>query len=354
MTSRVPAERLIEAGAGLFRSAGVPTDDARYVAETLVQADLRGHFSHGSNQIPGYLEVLDKGDVRAQGEIAVQTRGAGFATIDGGFALGQIASKVAMETAIELARESAVGAVNVNRSAHFGAGAYWAQMAADADMIGFATSNDAVTTVAAHGSIQPGLVNAAFCWAIPAGEEPDIVIDMGTGAAADGKLKLAELLGEKIPVGWATDAGGQPTSDPDSVMAILPFGGPKGYAINILCDVLTGILGRADASTVSVGRPVAEGGWMNHFFLALNISTFLPLPEFKAAVDRQSRALRKLGRAKGVDRIYTPGERSGESRERALREGIRMPAAILARLAGVGRDREIDSPWVREWADLAT
>lgn len=350
-TTTIPAETLNQIGADLLQSAKVGIADARFVSGTLVDADLRGHFSHGVNQIPGYLESLERGDVRADGEITVTNRGSGFASVDGGLALGQVASKLAMETAIELARETTIGVVSLRRSSHYGAGGYWAQMAADVGMIGFTTSNDATSTVAVHGGSRGALVNAAFSWAIPAGET-DIVIDMGTGVVADGKISLAKVLGERIPAGWAIDALGKATSDPSSVEAILPFGGPKGYAINVLCDVLAGVLGGSDASVVSAGRPPTEGGWANHFFLALDIKSFLPLSEFEDGVDRQICAIRASERAEGVERIYLPGERSSESRERGLRDGIQMPSAVLKRLVDVASDRGLGQAWVGERAGL--
>ena len=351
-STTVSAETLTHAGADLLESADVDGAEARFVSSTLVDADLRGHFSHGVNQIPGYLESLDRGDVRAGGEVKITSRGTGFAAIDGGLALGQIASRLAMETAIEIARDGSIGAVNLRRSSHYGAGGYWAQMAADANMIGFTTSNDANCTVAVHGGSRAAMVNAAFSWAVPAGDEPDIVIDMGTGAAADGKISLAKLLGEPIPRSWAIDANGETTSDPNSVEAILPFGGPKGYAINVLCDILAGVLSGSDASTVSVGRPAAEGGWANHFFLALNIESFLPLSDFKEAVDRHICAIRASERASDVDRIYLPGERSNEARLRGLNHGLEIPAAVLKRLAGVASARGLSHAWVSQLADL--
>ena len=352
-TTTVSAEILTQVGAILLESVSIDRADARFVSGTLVDADLRGHYSHGVNQIPGYLESLDRGDVRAGGEIELTNRGAGFATIDGGLALGQIASKLAMETAIELAREGTIGAVSLRRSSHYGAGGYWAQMAADSDLIGFTTSNDATSTVAAHGGGESAMVNAAFSWAVPGGVESDIVIDMGTGAAADGKITLAKLLGERISGDWAVDAAGKPTNDPNSVEAILPFGGPKGYAISVLCDILAGVLSGSDASPVSFGRPAADGGWANHFFLALDIESFLPIDEFKEAVDRQIRALRASKPAVGVDRIYLPGERSNECRDRGLRDGLAMPSAVLKRLSAVASVRGVTEPWVSEFADLS-
>ena len=343
LTSTVSPAQLIQLGTDLLESANVSVANARFVSSTLVDADLRGHFSHGVNQIPGYLESLDRGDVHADGEVEITERGTNFATIDGGLALGQVASRVAMNTAIEIAQERAIGVVSLRRSSHYGAGGYWAQMASDADLIGFTTSNDATSTVAAHGGSSSAMVNAAFAWAFPAAEETDIVIDMGTGTAADGKVNLAKLLGEQIPMGWALDASGRQTRDPNAVEAILPFGGAKGYAINVLCDILAGVLSGSDASAVSIGRPVIEGGWANHFFLALRIDAFLPTGEFKAALDRQIRAIRQSRPADGVGRIYLPGERSNEAREQGLIHGIEMPNAVLKRLLDLGTRRGISS-----------
>ena len=351
-TEIVASDALEDAAGGLLEAAGLAPADAHFVAGTLVEADLRGHHSHGVNQLPDYLGLIGRGAVRARPAIERVSRAGGHALIDGGMGPGQLAAREGMKLAIELARECGVAAVAVRRSSHFGAGAYWVQMASRQGMIGFATSNEAAVAVAPFGGAEPALGNLPFAWAIPAGGAPDIVLDLATGVVADGKLSLARLFGEAIPSSWGVDSAGRPAADPAALHALLPFGGPKGYAINILCDALCGPLSGSEGSTILASDPEVKGVLSNHFFLAIDVRAFTPLESFVAAVSRQARALRETRPVEGVERVRLPGERAWLTRKERLQYGIPMPRSILARLAEAAASLGFEARWARDWADL--
>ena len=323
----------------------MPEDGAGFVAKTLVEADLRGHFSHGAHQLGGYLESLKNGQVKANAIVKTVERTSTRARIDADRGMGQLGAREGMRAAIDLARRTGVGVATVSRSAHYGAGGYWVRMAVAAGMIGFTTSNEPAVTVAAHGGSEPALGNLPYAWGIPAGREADIVLDMGTGVVADGKVSLAALQGSPAGAGWGLDADGQATTRPDDIAALLPFGGAKGFGINLVSDVLGGILAGSEASSVLAKRSQREESWTSHFFLALDVAAFTDESEFRARVDRQILAVRSTRRRPGVERILIPGERSEESRREQLEMGIDLPAAIRTRLeelAGVGG---VSVPW---------
>lgn len=337
---------LTRAATGLLRSAGVPDAEAGFVAETLVDADLRGHFSHGVNQLAGYLDRLEKGAVNPTASIKTLERTATRARIDADLGMGQLGARQGMQAAIELASESGVGVATVTRSSHYGTGGFWVRMATAAGMIGFTTANDADLTVAAHGGSEPALGNLPFAWGIPAGAETDIVVDMGTGAVADGKVTLAKLAGAPAGDGWGVDAAGMPATAVGEIAALLPFGGAKGFGIALVSDVLGGILAGSQASSVLAAESMPDQQWANHFFLALDVAAFGDVEEFRARVDRQIQTVRATRRAPGVERILIPGERAEESRLRQLETGIELPDGVGERLRELARTRGVADPWI--------
>ncbi len=338
-------EPLTEIAAGLLRTQGIPSDSAGFVAETLVDADLRGHFSHGVHQLHSYLESLENGRVNANPSIKTVERTSTRVHINSDGGMGQLAARDAMLAAIDLARESGVGVATVSRSTHYGAGGYWVRIAVSAGMIGFTTSNDPGVTVAAHGSSESALGNLPYAWGVPAGREPDIVLDMGTGTVADGKVSLAALDGSPAGAGWGVDADGEPAIRAADIAALLPFGGAKGFGINLVSDVLGGILAGNEASSVLAKQSDRKDLWTSHFFLALDVAAFTDESEFRARVDRQIQAVRAARRAPGVERILIPGERAGESHRRQLKLGVELPAMVRIRLEELAEARGVSTPW---------
>ena len=344
---RIDHESLTNVAACLLRTAGVPQDEADFVAETLGEADLRGHFSHGVHQMAGYLESLEKGRVNAAPTIKTVERTSSRAKLDADRGMGQLGARAGMLAAIDLAGESGVGVATVSRSTHYGAGGYWVRMAVSAGMIGFTTSNEPAVTVAAHGSSAPALGNLPYSWGVPAGDEPDIVVDMGTGMVADGKVSLAALEGSPAGEGWGVDADGQATIRAADIAALLPFGGAKGFGINLVSDVLGGILAGSEASSVLATRTEGEERLTSHFFLALDVGAFTEVSEFRARVDQQIQAVRSARRAPGVERILIPGERAEECHREQMETGIDLPAAIRTRLEELARAREVAVSWLK-------
>jgi LDH2 family malate/lactate/ureidoglycolate dehydrogenase len=235
----------------IFVHLQMPEAHARISARALVAADLRGHESHGvSNYIrtiyePGLRQGLINTNPRIQ--IVYETPTTDRWNADG--AMGHVAAEYAMRDCIERARRYGVGFAAVANSRHFGAAQIAALMALDHGMVGLSMTNGGALTVPFQG-LEPKLGTNPIAVAIPAGQMPPFVLDMATTTVAWGKLANAARDDRSIPVGWALDSVGMPTSDPRAAMEasrLLPLGGTKeggahkGYGLATWVEIFCGL-----------------------------------------------------------------------------------------------------------------
>jgi LDH2 family malate/lactate/ureidoglycolate dehydrogenase len=300
----------------LLTAAGVPEPDARITARIQVEADLRGVHSHGARGIAGYIRQILKGEINPEARPRVLSEGAAYVHIDADNALGQVAAYGAMKRAIRKAEGAGIGMAAVRNTNHYGAAAFYANMAAEARMVGFNTTGGRKNrgNMAPYGSIEPAIGNAPFAYGIPAGRERPIILDMATGVVAAGKIAVARDRGRNIPLGWALDAAGRPTDDPAEARIVLPLG-PKGSGLAIVMQCIGGIL--AGAAFPDVEK-------FGYLFIAIKISTFADPEIFAKEVDARIQTIREARPAEGVDHVYYPGEPEWITRARNLENGIPM------------------------------
>jgi LDH2 family malate/lactate/ureidoglycolate dehydrogenase len=309
--------RLRAATVQLLCAANVAAEVAEVVADVQLEADLRGMHSHGLRAIPMYLDRIAAGIVKPRPNVRVEG-----AVVHGDDGPGQYVAHRAMSLAIERAKTGGVGITVARRSNHLGAVGYYANMAADQELIGFATTNGNVM-LPPPGQTEPVVGNNPLAWAFPGGLE----IDIATSIAAGGKVDLRNAEGDPIPDGWLAPGG-----------LAIPLGGPeaphKGFGLALALEALTGVLagakfGRQHAGEVEDGAmPWDEG----QFFLAFDPGLFMPIPEFKARMVELARDVRAAGGR-------FPGEAARARKERALRDGLRLPASIYGRLRERLRER---------------
>lgn len=336
---------LIDFATEVLTGVGVPGVDARLTADSLVAANLRGVDTHGIVRLPIYVDRLRQGLVNVSPDIKVVSDGSTTVVVDGDAGLGQVVSDRAITTTIDRAREHGSCWTGVRNSTHNGTQAYWALRGARAGCVTFAFTNGEAI-VAPWGGSERFLSTNPVCVAVPTDPPDELVLDMATSQVAGGHILLAKSRGESIPEGWALDAEGNPTTDPDGYLnggTILPLGGYKGAGLSLIVDVLTGILS-GGASTVDVGsmywtfdKPQDVG----HAFLAIDVERMMPLADFKDRVAATLTGMRAVARRPGVDRIYAPGdiERDAEAHRRAhgcpLTMDIIESLSVLADQAGV-------------------
>ncbi len=200
--------------------------------------------------------------------------------------------------------------------------------------------------MAPWGGITLSYGNNPFSYAIPAGKEWPIVLDMAMSVVARGKIRVASLTKEPIPLGWAIDKNGEPTTDSVAAMGglLMPIGGYKGYGMSVVTDILCGVL-----SGGRVGQEIPqarEGGGTTimgycQFFMVLDIAHFVPVSEFKDRVDIYISMMKSSHLAKGQKRVYLPGEIEFETHCQRMKEGIPLTIGIINQLKQLAEDLNI-------------
>jgi LDH2 family malate/lactate/ureidoglycolate dehydrogenase len=336
--SIVAADRLRGFTAALFAAAGVPKSEAALVADTLVRADLWGHSSHGVMRAPWYLDRLRSGVMSAVTEPATVVDAGAIAVIDGRDGVGQVIAQRAMADAIARAKRHGVGIVSVRFSNHHGALGYFTRMAAEQGCIGFLSANGS-PAMAPWGGRKKIIGNNPWSIAAPAGRHAPMMLDIANTVVARGKIFLARQKGQPIPLGWAIDAGGKPTTDPVAALSgvILPMAEHKGYAISLMMDVLSGVLSGSGVMTEVNGPYQAEKrSGSGHFVMALDIARFGPLDQFEARIERMIAEIKVVPHAEGFEEVFYPGEIEARNEARHLRDGLDLPEKTVRDLVQAG------------------
>lgn len=331
--TRVAAAPLRAFCSEVYRALHVPEPAAVLLADTLVQADLWGHSSHGVMRLFWYAARIQSGATQINATPQIVTDAGALAQIDGGDGIGHVMAKAAMAQAIARAQQFGIGAVAVRNSGHFGTAMYYTRMAAQAGCVGFLSTN-ASPSMAPWGGRDKLLGNNPFSWAAPAGKHPPMMLDIALTAVARGKLYLARQKGEAIPLGWAMDTDGADTTDPVAGIAgtILPMAGHKGYGLTAMMDVLSGVLSGSAFADGVTGPYMPEGrSGVGHFAMAIDITKLRPLSAFEADMEA---LIAKLHAAPTRDgqRVLYPGQPEAESAQRLGAEGIPIPDATAKEL----------------------
>jgi len=336
----VNPERLVEFATDVNIACGQSEPDARLCADSLVQADLWSHQSHGVMRLSWYAARMKAGvcDALAVPELILD--GGALALIDGHDAMGQVAAAKAAEEAIRRAKQHGVGAVGVRNSNHFGTAMYFTRKAAQAGCVGFLSTN-ASPSMAPWGGRKKALGNNPWSWACPAGSHAPMMLDMANTGVARGKIYLAKQRGETIPRGWAIGIDGAPTTDPAKAIegVILPMGQHKGYAISVMMDMLSGVLtGSGMGPEVSGPYQFARRSHAGHFMLAIDIAALQPLADFNARIEAMIAQLKAVPLAQGFDEIFYPGEIEARNDLRNRRDGLSLPADTIADLTKLAEE----------------
>lgn len=341
------AVALTEWGAACLRAHDVPDDDARQVAQSLVQTSLWGIDSHGIARLPHYLNRLAHGSILARPAIAVTRSGPATAHVSGGQGLGIVVAHRANRVAMDIARESGVGAVGVSDSSHCGAIGLYTRDAARAGLVGIGfTHSDSIA--APFGGHVPFLGTNPISIAFPrAGGEP-VCLDMATTSIPWNRVMNARREGATLPEGVAVDAQGRDAQDPHAVRALRPLGGPsyghKGYALALMIELLCGPLnGNPFGPHISpmyeqLERPRRLGA----FFVVLDPARFPGGPTLAGTVEQMAR---ELAEQPGQPRM--PGDPEGEAAARRTAQGIPIEPGLWNEMTAWSERLRVPPPAVR-------
>lgn len=327
---------------------GMKEEYAGIVAEVLSETDAFGTNSHGTKNLHNYLKKFRAGGIDIHGEPEILREGPAFAAMDAHRTLGMIPSVQAMELACKKAETAGIAIVTVRNSCHFGAAGYYANIAAKKGFIGISMSNvdPNMTAPGARGML---LGNNPFAYAAPANTTPSVFLDIAMSNVASLKVVQARKDGKQIPPTWIVDKDGLPTTDPSHYPeegAMQPMAAHKGYGLSIMVELLTGILSGGCTSMggdiVSWCFEMEKPNNVCHTFMAVNPKLFLGEEKISDRVETMGETLRKAPKAKGVDRIYMPGEIEWDKHVIAEEEGFTLPADVEDSLKGLAQESGIE------------
>jgi LDH2 family malate/lactate/ureidoglycolate dehydrogenase len=330
----VPAAPLTAFAQSVLEAAGVPPLTAALVAESLVSANLRGVDSHGVQLLIWYTEQIAAGnvDVHRAGHIASEN--GACMVYDGDNAIGQLVSDTCCDHAVRLARDHGIGLVVARNSTHFGAAAWWAQKLARENLLGIVMCN-ATALVAPWQGRDKMLGTNPICMAVPGPNS--FLLDMATTTVALNRVYKAVLSGDtSIPAGWAMDADGNPTTDPQTALDGLPMplGGYKGTGLAIMVEILCAVLS-GGAMLTNVGGIRIQNVRMNasQMFLAVDVARFMPLDEFIERMEFIRSTVKSARPAVGFEEVMIAGDPEWRSEETRLRDGIPVSNGIWQQLS---------------------
>ena len=343
------AEQLNKVGTSIFEAAGVPSDEAQVVAESLVTSNLAGHDSHGVIRMPQYIRLLKRGAIVPGAQVEIVRETPNTAVLNGNWGFGQVMARKAMEIAIEKAEAYSLASVAMSQSNHVGRLGEYPVMAAEKNMIGLITVNNhgSGQCMAAWGGVGRRLSPNPMAIGLPTGEADPVLLDITTAVVAEGKVRVRKNRGEELPEGCIIDAQGNPSTDPNDYYgpprgAILPFGGivgHKGYGLGFILDILAGALSGAGCSRADATR---FGNAV--FIFVIKIENFTPVEEFKKHVDGLIEYVKSSPRMPDVDEILFPGEIEAKERKNRLENGIFIEDETWGQIVKISEELGVEMP----------
>ncbi|MCQ2380329.1 MAG: Ldh family oxidoreductase [Victivallaceae bacterium] len=326
--------------------AGVPAEDAAICADVLITADKLGIDSHGIGRLkPIYIDRIRDGIQNPVTTVEWVRKTPTTAVIDCHDGMGMIASKQAMQYAIDAAKKFGLGMTVVRNSTHYGIAGYYALMAEKAGMIGL-TGTNARPSIAPTFGVENMLGTDPMTWCMPTDEPFPFFLDCATSVTQRGKIEVYGRAGKEIPHGWVIDENGNDRTDTLQILedlvagkaALTPLGGLgesnggyKGYGYATVVEILSSALQQGSFLKGLLGF-TPEGKKMpyhlGHFFMAINVEAFCPLADFKKTTGDILRALRNSKKAPGCPRIYTAGEKEYEHFLDRSKNGVPIPAPL--------------------------
>jgi LDH2 family malate/lactate/ureidoglycolate dehydrogenase len=344
----VGAEGLRAFAEAVFGRAGLSQAHARIVADALVWANLRGIDTHGVTRLPRYVELLEAGDMNRAPRLRVRSETAAAVLIDADRAAGPIAMTEAMAAATRKARDAGIGLALARATTHTAALGYYTAGAAREGVAAIALAAS-WPNMAYHGARSAGVSTSPISIAVPGGGREPLVLDLGTGVVSVGRLTQARRSGTPIPEGWALDAQGRPTTDPQKAELPLPMAGPKGSGLALMIECLASLLVANPLIAEFLERtPEGLRHRQNGLAIAIDVARFADPAAFRREVERTVRAIKALPRAHDGEEILVPGERGARNFAQRTRDGVPIPPPVWKELSALAGRLGVSMPTTGE------
>lgn len=310
---QVAAADLTAFATRLLTAGGVQPAEAALVGTSLVEANLRGHDSHGVMRIPQYLESLQKGDIVTGAELLILQESSTLLVGDGQWGFGQTQTQRLTSALISKAQTAGVAVGTLRRCSHVGRLGEYCETAAAQGLVSLMMVNTHgfARRVAPMGGTAPRIGTNPLAIGSPGPDGP-LLLDFGTSATAEGKVRVKKIAGQLCPPGWLLDSDGNPTTDPNTLYGnppgtILPMGGDqayKGFGLGLMVEIFAGAL---SGGVCSREKPLNQNG--NCAFLLLANPALLGGAEhFRAEVKQLVEYVRSCPTVPGVAEILLPGD----------------------------------------------
>ena len=327
---QVPVEQVRALAEGILVASGVPAGQAATQASLFLEAEMRAIPSHGLLRLRRVIERIQSGATVPGISGRQEWTARSFLSVDGMRGLGPVVAMAALESILPRAREDGIAIAAIRNANHLGALAYYAEHVASQGLTCIALT---VSEALVHpwGGRKAMIGTNPIAIGVPAQPNP-MVLDMATGLVSMGKIVDHANRGAPIPLGWALDENGDPTTDAAAAKkgAIAPFGGPKGYALGIAFEVLVSSLAGAAIGTGVKGtldsvNPCNKG----------DIFIVIAPPHAEAARELVSSYLDDIRAAAPADPdhpVLAPGDRAHKARAQSLAKGMYLDDGLWADL----------------------
>jgi uncharacterized oxidoreductase len=307
-------ENLLSFATNLLSAGGARPEEASTVASSLVQSNLRGHDSHGVMRIPFYVGRVKEGVIQPGSQLSIENETAAAIVADGGWGFGQVLSLELMNLLCNKAAEMGIACGTLRRVSHIGRLGEYAELAAEKGMAAIicANTHGAAQRVAPVGGKRPRLGTNPLCIGMPGGKDGPFMLDFGTSATAEGKVRVKKIAGELVPDGWLLDSEGNPTNDPNKLYGdppgtIRPMGGDqayKGFGLAFMIEMLCGVL--SGGQVVHADPPPPTGNCV--LFIVLNPNQLGGMDHLKQELSQLEGYVRGVPTIDGVDSVILPGD----------------------------------------------
>lgn len=348
----ISRDALLDFGAALLKAGGATDEEAQVVGRSLVEANLRGHDSHGVMRIPFYIKVVQEGRLNAGATLSVVHETPSALVCDGGWGFGQTLSRDLMERLMTKAAETGIACGTLRQSAHIGRLGEYAEMATERDMTAIicANTHGSGQRVAPVGGKRPRLGTNPICIGFPGGKEGPFVLDFGTSATAEGKVRVKRIAGQQVPPGWILDPDGNPTTDPNQLYGdppgtILPMGGDqayKGFGLSFMIEMLTGALSGGLCAFPDPPPPMGNCA----LFIVMDPKNLGGVDHLHGQVSQLEEFVRSVPLKDGVDKVMLPGDPERNVMKDRLENGIPLDEGNWSALLDMAKSLDIQPPSV--------
>lgn len=335
-------------------SIGVPQKDAQICADVTIEASKRGIDSHGVERFKTfYYDRVLEGIQEAVTQIEIIKEGPTTAVFDGHNGMGQVIATTAMKLAIEKAKKYGMGMVVVRNSTHYGIAGYYTNMAANEDMVGISGTNTRPAVAPTYG-VENMLGTNPLAFAMPTDESFPFTMDAATSLAQRGKIELYAKQGKRLPSGWVIDENGVVVTNAKKALVgltngtavLTPMGGInedgyKGYGYSTVVEILSSALQQGSylkmLSGIENGKRVPFR--IGHFFIAIDIASFVDPKAFKKTTGDILRTLRSSKKMPGREKIYTAGEKEYLTWLERDKKGIPVNETLQKELLSIQKEQ---------------